>query len=85
MNNSFVIKGNICQTLNPNELDLHKNAYAVCENGVSKGVFDVLPTKYSTLPIYDYGDFLIFPGIVDMHVHAPQYAFRGTSMDLELK
>ena len=23
MNNSFVIRGNICQTMNPKELDLH--------------------------------------------------------------
>ena len=34
--------------------------------------------------IVDHGDALIFPGMVDLHVHAPQYAFRGTSMDLEL-
>ena len=84
MNNSFVIKGNICQTINPRELDLHEKAYVVCENGFSKGVFDTLPEKYAKLPLYDYGDALIFPGMVDMHVHAPQYAFRGTSMDLEL-
>ena len=84
MNNSFVIKGNICQTKNPKELDLHEKAFAVCENGISKGVFDALPEKYASLPLYDYGDALIFPGMVDMHVHAPQYAFRGTCMDLEL-
>ena len=33
MKNSFVIKGNICQTVNPKELDLHENAYAVCIDG----------------------------------------------------
>ena len=84
MNKSFVIKGNICQTKNPSELDLHENAYAVCVDGVSKGVFDSLPVEYSSLPLYDYGDALIFPGMVDLHVHAPQYAFRGMCMDLEL-
>ena len=84
MNKSFVIKGNICQTKNPSELDLHENAYAVCVDGVSKGVFDSLPVEYSSLPLYDYGDALIFPGMVDLHVHAPQYAFRGLCMDLEL-
>jgi guanine deaminase len=36
------------------------------------------------LPLYDYGDALVFPGMVDLHVHAPQYAFRGMCMDLEL-
>ncbi|MBR1686336.1 MAG: amidohydrolase family protein, partial [Clostridia bacterium] len=32
----------------------------------------------------DYGDCLIIPGMVDLHIHAPQYAFRGTGMDDEL-
>ena len=84
MDNSFVIKGNICQSKNPNELDLHENAFAVCVGGISKGIFEVLPEEYSDLPLYDYGDSLIFPGMVDLHIHAPQYAFRGMCMDLEL-
>ena len=84
MKKSFVLKGNICQTLTPNTLDLRERAFAVCVDGVSQGVFDVLPEEYADLPVVDYGDCLIFPGMVDLHVHAPQYAFRGTSMDLEL-
>ena len=84
MNHSFIIKGNVCQTVNPKELDLRAHAFVVCVNGVSKGVFDKLPDEFRALPLYDYGDQLIFPGMVDMHVHAPQFAFRGTSMDLEL-
>ena len=84
MKSSFVIKGNICQTKHPGALDLNENAYAVCVDGVSKGVFAVLPEEYADLPLYDYGDALIFPGMVDLHVHAPQYAFRGMCMDLEL-
>ena len=84
MGDSFIIKGNICQTINSKELDLHEKAYVICENGISKGIFDKIPEKYANSPVYDYGDALIFPGMVDMHVHAPQYAFRGTSMDLEL-
>ena len=84
MSKSFVIKGNICQTITPSQLDLHEHAYAVCVDGVSEGVFDTLPQKYAHLPLYDYGDMLIFPGMVDLHIHAPQYAFRGMCMDLEL-
>ena len=84
MSKSFVIKGNICQTITPSQLDLHEHAYAVCVDGVSEGVFDTLPQKYADLPLYDYGDMLIFPGMVDLHIHAPQYAFRGMCMDLEL-
>ena len=84
MEHSFVIKGNVCQTIQPSALDLHEAAYAVCVDGVSKGVFAQLPQEYASLPLYDYGDALIFPGMVDLHVHAPQYAFRGMCMDLEL-
>ena len=84
MSNSFVIKGNICQTRDPDALDLYEGGFAVCVNGVSMGVFDTLPLEYADLPLYDYGDALIFPGMVDLHVHAPQYAFRGMCMDLEL-
>lgn len=84
METRFVVKGNICQTVNPKALDLHEHAFAVCVDGVSKGVFDILPEEYASLPVYDYGDALILPGMVDLHVHAPQYAFRGICMDLEL-
>ena len=84
MESSFVIKGNFCQTKNPRALDLHEQAFAVCVDGVSKGLFDVLPEEYAGLPLFDYGDALIFPGMADLHVHAPQYAFRGMCMDLEL-
>ena len=84
MSNSFIIKGNICQTKKPTELDLHESAFVICVDGVSKGVFEALPEEYEGLPLYDYGNALVFPGMVDLHVHAPQYAFRGMCMDLEL-
>ena len=84
MENSFVIKGNICQAKNPTQLDLRENAFVVCIDGVSLGVFDILPPEYAHLTLYDYKDALIFPGMIDLHVHAPQYAFRGMCMDLEL-
>ena len=84
MEKTFVIKGNVCQTKNMNELDLYENCYVICIDGVSKGIYDNLPTEYQNLPFYDYTDMLVFPGMVDLHVHAPQFAFRGMCMDLEL-
>ena len=44
----------------------------------------VLPEEYRGLPIHDVGNRLIIPGLVDLHLHAPQYCYRGTGMDLEL-
>lgn len=83
-NNSFVIKGDICYSKTLTELRVVKSGYIVCVDGKSKGVFETLPEKYNALPIYDYSDKLIIPGMVDMHTHAPQYAFRAIGMDREL-
>ena len=56
----------------------------VCEHGRCAGVFETLPPKYASLPVEDFWDKLIIPGLVDLHTHAPQFAFRGTGGDLEL-
>lgn len=82
--NDFVIKGDVCYSLTPTELDLRNNAYVVCVGGVSAGVFDTLPKEYEQLPLLDFSGKLIFPGMVDLHTHAPQYSYRGMCMDLEL-
>ncbi len=82
--NSFVIHGTFCYSRTPDELAVHSDAYAVCIDGVSKGIFEEIPTEYRALPMLDYGDSLIVPGLVDLHIHAPQYTFRGTGMDMEL-
>lgn len=44
----------------------------------------MIPDEYRDLPVKDYGDRLVIPGMTDLHVHAPQYPFRGLGMDLEL-
>ena len=84
MSGSFVLKGNICQTKTKDSLDLHGHSYLVAVDGRSRGIFSELPEEYASLPLFDYGDALIFPGMVDLHLHAPQYSFRGMCMDLEL-
>ena len=43
-----------------------------------------LPDAYRDLPLLDFGDQLILPGLVDLHLHGPQFAYRGLGMDLEL-
>ena len=84
MNKDFVIKGHICYSQDKSTLKVYESSYLVCVNGKSKGIFENLPSEYQDLPLKDYGDKLIIPGMVDLHVHAPQYAFRGMCMDLEL-
>ena len=81
---NYVIKGNICYSENQDHIRIVPDAYLVCENGLCAGVFETLPERYAALPCVDYGDKLIVPGLTDLHVHAPQFAFRGLGMDMEL-
>ena len=81
---SFIIKGDICWSKNSTELNTMENGYLVCLGGRSAGVFPEIPSVYENLPLKDYSGKLVIPGMVDLHVHAPQYAFRGLGMDMEL-
>ena len=81
---TFVLKGNIYYSKSTTELAAFEQAYAVCLNGISGGVFQTLPKEYESLPLVDSGDALILPGLTDLHLHAPQYTFRALGMDLEL-
>ena len=81
---NYVLKGNICYSRNKNELNVLEHGYLVCEDGKSAGVYETLPGQYQDYEVKDYGDRIIIPGMTDLHVHAPQYTFRGLNMDLEL-
>lgn len=84
MEKNFVCKGDICYSKDARTLETCKDGYLVCENGVCAGVFTKLPEKYSAFALLDVTGKLILPGFIDLHVHAPQYDYRGLGMDLEL-
>ena len=81
---SFVLRGDLCYSTAPTRLHTVPDGYLVVVDGVSAGVFPQLPETYAGLPMVDRRNRLIVPGLVDLHIHAPQYAFRGLGMDLEL-
>lgn len=82
--NNFAIKGNILYSSSLEKTVDCPNSYIVCKNGLCQGIFTELPDKYKDFPLYDYKDRLIIPGLIDTHIHAPQFAYRGMGMDLEL-
>lgn len=84
MEEKFVLKGNICYSHNADRLECMEQGYLVCEDGRSAGVYKELPQIYAGFPLMDYRDRMIVPGLTDLHIHAPQYPFRGLGMDLEL-
>ena len=81
---SFILKGNICYSEGPQSIVLKPDSYLVCVDDLCVGVFERLPEQFAGLPLTDYGDKLIIPGLTDLHVHAPQFSFRGLGMDMEL-
>ena len=81
---SFALHGDIRHSKGPNELECVKDGYVVCEEGRSAGVFSSLPEQYSGISVLEYPGMLVLPGLVDLHVHAAQFAYRGTGMDVEL-
>ncbi|MDU6181285.1 MAG: amidohydrolase family protein [Anaerococcus vaginalis] len=84
MTRTFALKGNIIYSKNQNEINFCENSYLICQDGISMGVFEKLDEKYKDIEVIDFGDKIISPGLVDLHIHAPQYNFRGMGMDLEL-
>ena len=84
LNNTFALKGTFCYSKDPQNLIVRENAYLICKNGISEGIYDELPACFQGIPVIDHENKLIIPGLTDLHLHAPQYTFRGTGMDLEL-
>lgn len=80
----YGLKGTILYSGGKDEIRVAEHGTVVCENGISRGIFPQLPDCYRDIPVYDYTDRLIIPGLTDLHVHAPQYSFRALDMDLEL-
>ncbi|WP_195276859.1 amidohydrolase family protein [Anaerotruncus rubiinfantis] len=81
---SFAVKGAILHSASKDEIRCLPDGYLICENGLVAGVFRVLPEKYAGIRVVDHTGKLVIPGLCDLHLHAPQYAFRGLGMDLEL-
>ena len=81
--NAFALKGQFLDTPVPGELRI-REGFLVCKNGLCEGVFDNLPERYAGIPVTDCTGKLIIPGMSDLHLHASQYSYCGTAMDLEL-
>ena len=74
---SFALKGDITYTPEPGKFRSHEDSYLVCGDGKVKGKWRELPERFSGIRVEDYSGKLIFPGLCDLHIHSPQYSFRG--------
>jgi guanine deaminase len=80
----FVIRGDLCWSESSAVLKTMPDAFLVCVDGKSAGAFPRLPQQFEKLPLIDHSGSLVIPGLVDLHTHAPQFAFRGLGMDMDL-
>ena len=81
---TFFLYGDLCHAPVIGRLDIHAASYLLCKNGQCAGIFKTVPPEFASVPVLDYGGCLIMPGMVDLHIHASQFAYRGTGMDCEL-
>lgn len=79
----FVLKGTFIYSITKQEMEII-DGYLLSVNGICQGIYKDITNEMDGVPIYDYTGKIIIPGLVDLHLHAPQYTYRATGMDLEL-
>ncbi len=81
---NFIIKGHMIWSRDRKEMTVKEDHYLVVSAGIIQGVFPQVPAEFAGLEMLDYTGHLVIPGLTDLHIHGPQYVFRGLSMDREL-
>lgn len=82
--NAYLVKGNLISSRTRTELFTMEQGYLYVADGRIRDICPELPEELSSLPLHDFGDAILIPGMVDLHLHAPQFSYRGTHMDEEL-
>ena len=82
--NSFVIHGDIVFCPYKKQMVAIEDGWVVVRDGIIELPYIELPDSAKDLPVHDFKGKLVMPGMVDLHIHAPQYAFRGLGADMEL-
>lgn len=84
MSNIYCVKGDILYTKDFGSFEELESGYVLIEDGKVKGVYKTLPEKFSKVKMINYSNSLIIPGLVDLHLHAPQFPNIGLGLDKEL-
>ena len=84
MHNEYAVKGNIIFTKEFGKYEITENGYIVVQDNLVSGVYKKLSKEFSKLSVIDYGNAIIIPGFVDIHLHAAQFANLGLGLDKQL-
>ena len=82
MTDTFALYGTFLWSRSSEEIAAAEKSFLICENGLSAGVFPVLPDKYKGLPVQDVSHCITIPGFSDLHLYAARYSVRGLGLDL---
>ncbi len=81
---SKVYKGNVIFTKEARRFTCIEHGHLVVENGKVVGSFGELPEKFANCEVVDFGDNLIIPSFIDLHLHASQFENIGLGLDKQL-
>lgn len=77
-----VYRGHIVSPINEKSYDdIIGGALVVSNEGIilDVGTFSTIEKNWAVKTVYDYGDRLILPGMIDLHLHLPQVTQTGKS------
>ena len=80
----YLLHGDLCFSKDRMRIETMENGYMHIRDGKIIELYETVPANLSSLERKDYHGKIVLPGMVDLHLHAPQYAYRGTKMDLPL-
>ena len=81
MKDFYVLHGDILYADEERRIREERDSYLVVRDGKVEEITSRIPASTAVL---DYDGCLIIPGLIDLHLHAPQYQFAGLFMDKEL-
>lgn len=84
MSNVLIIKGHFIFTKIADKFKIYKNSFLVSVDGRVEGIYQTMPEKYKGCRFQNYGNKLIIPGFVDLHLHAAQFLQCGVGMTNQL-
>ena len=88
-----IFKASLFHSIHYGKIEFLKDAIiTVLENGIINEVirnndpnYAEKLTEYSSHQnFYDFGDKILLPGFIDLHIHAPQWPQAGLALDDEL-
>ena len=79
-----ILKGNLVSAPALGKLEIVEHGCLVLHDDGSIQSVEKAAPQNADAEVIDYGDSLIMPSFVDMHLHAPQYPMLGMGMDLPL-